>query len=177
MGINREFLTSKEAVYWNSIEVGSIRVLSAQDIALLMVKGGDLIAGLFLDFDKADLQKFITDDPDKLADMITEIAPRLLGGVALKAPDLVAMIIAIASDSEEIEQDMVHIMANWPIALQLDYLSRLARMSFVDPEGFRVFVGNALALVSSIEVLTGAQSTKKGSLISSEPAQNDSDAG
>lgn len=156
MGIHYESLAQKEDFKFNGKDVGTIRALVPQDLAVVLAKAGGRIKDLFNSVDAIDIGSLNIKDADTLATQLMERAPKFLVHLASALPEMLADIIAVAADAPD---DRDSIMAGMPLPMQLAYTTRLAELTFGDAEGFRLFVGNVLALVKTAEVLTNAKSS------------------
>lgn len=139
------------SVKWDGEVVAEVRGLSPADITNILVSVGDNLAGLFSTAEDFDEIKVDTKNPDKAADQLLAAWPKLVGSFATHLPDTLATIIANAADAPE---EWEFVRDNYPMALQLEILVEIARLTFESPEGFRRFVGNALLLVNLGGTLT-----------------------
>ena len=64
------------------------------------------------------------------------------------APDLIAKLIAVACD-DFAQWELVR--SRFVLPLQLEILTEVARLTFVDEAGFRTFVGNVMGLVANFK--------------------------
>ena len=157
--LNKELDFGSGEVTWKGQKVASVRALTPQDIAVILVKAGENIAGLFLAADDLDMGSLDLKNTELLADQLTARAPKVMLKIAQSAPDLIAQIIAQAADATEDPEAVDSIMA-WPFPLQSRYLTQLAVHSFGDSEGFRMFLGEVSALVGAWSSLTSAKFSK-----------------
>lgn len=156
MGINFETLAQQETFTFNGKEIGTIRALVPQDLTVVLVKAGEQVKKLFEVGESMDVGSLDLKDREVLADQLLERGPKFLMGLATAMPELLADVIAVAANAPE---DRDAIMGGMPLPIQLAYMTRLCELTFADAEGFRLFVGNVLALVNTAKVLTNAKSS------------------
>ena len=140
-------------IHWQGDVVATVRAVTPADLAAILVEVGEDIGALFDLNDDVKRIDITTKDKAALADQILSKWPSLLNAVSIHFPNLIAKIIARAADEPD-AWEMVN--ADYSVVLQMDILAEIARLTFNDPEGFRRFVGNVLALVDLTGTLTGA---------------------
>ena len=105
-------------------------------------------------------------NPDRLADQLLSVWPKILEAFGTHSPNLIARVIARAADQED-EWQMVR--DNYSVVLQFDLLVEIAKLTFNDPAGFKRFVGNVLSLVNLAGTLTSV-GTKRPSTRAVRPS-------
>lgn len=160
MGINKSFATAQEKVMWGEEEAATVRGLTTTDLTNILIAEGKNIYALFEEFDS--LRNTAGVDPrntDQVADALMRNAPMLLAKIGEVAPTMLARVIAVAAD-DNTDEAMESIL-RFPAPLQVDVLTRIARQTFIGPEGFRVFLGNVQALVAAFAGMTNAERRAK----------------
>lgn len=151
MGINKSLALATASVEWNGEEAAKVRGLSPADIGTIIAVHGEDIFEAFLSLDEFDSLR--VGSVEDVADKLMADGPKIIGKMSTAMPRLIAFVIACAADAK----DDVESIEPWPLPLQFDCLVQIARLTFVGPEGFRVFVGNVQALVASIGAMTNAK--------------------
>lgn len=156
MAINKK-ASLRKSVKWNGGEVAQVRGLSSRDIEVILSREGESLRSVLdaLD-DQVDLHAVDVKNPDSIAAAIMKAGPGTVVQISRMLPHFLSTVVAVAADSEDLDGDVEHIAAEWPVALQFMALTDIAVLTFSGPEGFRAFVGNVLALVGLAKTLTGA---------------------
>lgn len=147
MSLNQDFQVERKEVKWNGQVAGTVRGLTPHDIMTVIAENpqdADTVLSLLED----DVDLGADKSADELASSLEGAAKASFGKVLAKAPNIVAKLIAVACDSPdqwEIVRD------RFVLPLQFDMLQDVARLTFVDPPGFRRFLGNVMALVGAIK--------------------------
>lgn len=162
MAINRGIKNVRDRVLWNGEEAATVRGLTPNDVAQLLADQGRgvhvmLEASETFTFSDIDLH-----NKDQVADRIMEEAPRLLVHLANHLPDFLAKLIAVAAEGDDEDADFIR--DNWSLPLQYEALRKIAVQTFSGPEGFRMFVGNVLALAETVKSLTGGKTRASNEL-------------
>ena len=163
MSINKNITNTKRPVPWKGETAAELRAISAHDLAVVLVRAGNNLENLFRAWEDFQLPQVDPRnggkiDSEQAAEIIMEKAPAIIGLIAEHLPSLLADIIAVAADSPE---DATYIQENFPAPLQLDCLMVIAEETFVDPAGFREFVGKAMALVRVAKGIVSPNADKK----------------
>ena len=125
-----------EAVPYNDSEI-TLHGLSANAIAGLILSQLSNIEEIFNIVEAAGVKK--TED---LANVnIAEVGQRLL----VQLPDFIAHVIAYSAHEPEQWSKVMHL----PAPVQVECLTKLAKLTFNDEAGFREFVGNVVAALRS----------------------------
>lgn len=159
MAINKSFGNTKTPVMWNGEEALSVRGLTPDDITKVLILEGENIADLFGTATAVDLSGVNTRDTEQLADWLMAKAPTLLMALANKSPTLLARILAVSAmeGEDDLEESAEYIRSNFTLPLQFEAAVRIAALTFAGPEGFRLFVGNVMALVETVAALTSVK--------------------
>lgn len=153
MAINRGIQNVRDSVMWNGEEAATVRGLTPNDVAQLLADEG---RGLHVMLEANEAFSFADIDlknKEQIADRIMAEAPKLLVHLANNLPDFLAKLIAVAADGDDEDADFIR--DNWSLPLQYEALRKIAVQTFSGPEGFRMFVGNVLALADTMRSLTG----------------------
>lgn len=152
MAINRKYVKKVVSIEYLGEELATVRALTADDLREIMVRLGASVSDLLSTIEEAEFG-----DANKLTNQLLQHAPKLISTLSETVPDMLALIIAHAGD----EPDAVDVIAEWPVPVQVEAAAEVFRLTFVDDEGFRKFVGNAWALVQSGNALTRNAPPKK----------------
>jgi hypothetical protein len=145
MGINKEFFAPTEAVLWNGVEACTLRGITPDDLARVMVENAAEVEELFTLMERDDTLKGISmDDPQAAMKAMQANGAQFFALLVNKVPVLVAKIIAVAADDPG---EWEHVRKNFVLPLQFECLQIAAKLTFVDSNGFKTFLGNVLALV------------------------------
>lgn len=150
MTVNIDFQVERKEVSWNGQQAAVVRGLTPHDILKIIAENpadADAVLGVFENDAKAALSDD-EQDADQVADVLQVTAKQSLGQIVGKAPDLLAKVIAAACDSPDQWQ---FIRDKFVLPLQFDLLQEVARLTFIDPPGFRRFVGNVMALIGALK--------------------------
>lgn len=147
MSLNLDFQIERKAINWNGVEVAQVRGLTPHDILGVIAANPVQVDNLFEKI-SGDFKEQAIDDPtdEQIADRLQAGAKNSMQEILMTMPDLVAKVIAVACDSPDRWE---HIQKNFVLPLQFDAVSEIARLTFVDPPGFRRFVGNVMSLVGT----------------------------
>jgi hypothetical protein len=138
-------------ITWQGEVVASVRAISPADLTDLLITVGEDLAAVFNVVEEIDQLKLDTKKADKLADQLLQQWPKIVTAVGTHLPNVLAQIIARTADEPEMWEE---VRDNYSFALQFEILVEVAKLTFNDPEGFRRFVGNVLALVDLSGSLT-----------------------
>lgn len=148
--------------------VATVRALDPKDIADILVEMGQDIGGVFQALDEVDdLRTAVAranGDANVVADKIMESLPQALMAFRKHLPDIMAKIVATAADAPD---DWEYVRDNYDAMLQFLILGEICRVTFVTVEGFKVFAGNAAALVTTIGKITSAKNPQATRPVSS----------
>lgn len=161
MSINNDFQVERKKIEWNGQFAAEVRGLTPQDI-MRVIAENPVEADAVFEALEEDAREHLSDDSlsaDQIAGALEAGASKSFGKVLTKAPGLVAKVIAVACDSPD-QWEMVR--DRFVVPLQFECAQEIARLTFIDPPGFRRFVGNVMALVGTFKtdqrqsVLTGS---------------------
>jgi hypothetical protein len=148
MGI-KDFYVPKKKVEFDGKLVCEVRGITPDDIARIVsqnAKDMDKLVEMFAK-DKA-FAKINPADAASLASVVDDNSSAMFGQVILQVPDLVARLIAVASDEDDAET-IEHIKKNLPILIQFDAVVAIAEATFINKDVFKDFVGKVMALVGN----------------------------
>ncbi len=154
MGINKNLIAAAASIEWAGVEAATVRGLTPQDFSAILVAEGLTIAEMFTESDVLDMSNLDMTNQAQIADRLMSQGGPLLMTLANHAPSLLARIIAVAADEEDIETATKYIAVNFSLPLQFECLAQIAYMTFNGPEGFRRFVGNVMVLVNTVQAMT-----------------------
>ena len=149
MSLNLDFQVERKKVEWNGQFVAEVRGLTPHDI-MRVIAENPAEADEILESLQSKTRGHMADaglSDEGVADALMGDAKDSFGKLVAKCPDFVAKVIAVACDSPdqwEIVRD------RFVLPLQFDLLQEIARLTFVDPPGFRRFVGNVMALIGAL---------------------------
>lgn len=147
MSINTDFQIERKDVTWNGTVVASARGLTPHDILSIIAANPVQVDQLFNKIEGNLKDQVVADESaEVIADNLQAQAADSLRDIIATMPDLVAKVIATACDSPD---QWGHVRKNWVLPLQFDAVTEIARLTFVDPPGFRRFVGNVMALAGA----------------------------
>jgi hypothetical protein len=150
MALNKEFFAPKTEIKHGDVVLCDVRGLTADDIARIVTESAADVETMLTLFEQNDTLKGISqDDPESVALALQSNGKNLFTALITKVPELVARVIAIAADDPE---DWKHVQKNFPLPAQLNALTEAARLTFVDGNGFKAFVGNVMALLGNANV-------------------------
>ena len=155
MAINKSIKNVRDAVMWNGEEAASVRGLTPNDVAQLLADKGQGVHVMLEASDAFSFADIDLNDKGQVADKIMSDAPKMIVHMANNLPDFLAKVIVVAAGGDD--EDVEYIRDNWPLPLQFEALRKIAVQTFSGPEGFRMFVGNVLALAGAVKNLTGGQ--------------------
>jgi hypothetical protein len=145
MAINKDFFAPRETIMFNGHTVCDVRGITPDDLARIMMENAADVEHVFEILERDDTLKGISkDDPESVSGALKTHGKALFGTLVTKVPELVAKIIAVAADDAA---SWEHVKKNFVLPLQLETLTTVAKLTFVDSNGFRAFVGNVLALL------------------------------
>lgn len=147
MAINTNFYQKRTEVKFNGEVACTVRGLTPNDLAQVMVENAGDLESVMQFFEKdATLSRINPHDDDALATALRENTSKMFGKIVSLAPNLLAKVIAVASDDSD---KWEAVRDNFVLPLQLDALTEIAKLTFVDADGFKAFVGNVLALAEN----------------------------
>lgn len=151
---------------WGNEEAAVVRGLLPSDIANIVRLVGESISDVIIAVEEFEFGEAATKGAEAAANRILEQLPATMQKISASVPDFFAVVIAQAADAPE---DAEYVRNTWPIAVQVDALSEIVRLTFVDETGFRKFVGNVAALLQSGNALTRSASETTASRIKAGP--------
>lgn len=163
MSLNNDFQLERKKIEWNGQFAAEVRGLTPHDI-MRVIAENPVEADAVLSTLQDDSQQTVDGDDDRASDQIAEAlqdnAAKSFGKIVTKFPDLVAKIIAAACDSPD-QWEVVR--DRFVVPLQFEIAQEIARLTFIDPPGFRRFVGNVMALIGAFKQTDQRQNEKIGS--------------
>lgn len=115
----------------------SVRALAANDVLAIIYENKSVIEDIMTLADEAGITKKLPDDKSLI---------EFIGTVAVRAPYIVASVIAHAND----EPDEWENASKLPLPVQTEALIEIARLTFNDRAGFERFVGNVKAALAGV---------------------------
>jgi hypothetical protein len=148
MSINTEFYTPVKAITWQDQAVCEVRGITPHDLSQIMSEHAADVETLLTIFEGDNATKGIdpTDEAAILA-AVKEHQGRLFSTIMLAVPALVAKLIAVACDAPDA---WTEIRNKYPLPLQFEIVTEVAKLTFVDSNGFKAFVGNVMALAGNL---------------------------
>lgn len=152
MSLNKQYQVPRKDVSWNDQLLGTFRGLTANDFVVVIAENADdadkVLSALN---DEGGTASKLLDAAEAVRDtgslsVMPDDAAKTFGKVLLKAPDLVAKVLARACDSPD---EWEFIRDNWTLPAQFEAAQEVARLTFIDPPAFRRLVGNVMALVAN----------------------------
>lgn len=150
MSLNVDFAVERKRVEWDGQFAAEVRGLTPADIMRVIAENPDA-ADAAMEAIEGDAREALAvddDSTDALATGLQNVAAKSFGKILATAPDFVAKIIAAACDSPN---DWAVIRDRFVVPLQFECAQEIARLTFIDPPGFRRFVGNVMALVGAFK--------------------------
>lgn len=147
MSINQNYQVERKTVEWNGQVAGEVRGLTPHDIMTVIAENpqeADMVLSIIEE--EGSLNADASDDD--VAASLEDAAKASFGKIVAKVPNIVAKLIAVACDSPD---QWEFVRDKFVLPLQFDMLQDIARLTFVDPPGFRRFLGNVMALVGAIK--------------------------
>lgn len=151
MSLNHDFQIERKEITWNGQVAGVVRGLTPHDIMSVIVENPQETDMVFEAIEGEARAALPSDNPSAsdFADALSGSADKAFGKLVAKAPDLVSKLIARACDSPD-QWEVVR--DRFVVPLQFEMVQEIARLTFVDPPGFRRLVGNVMALVEAFKV-------------------------
>lgn len=115
----------------------NLRGLAANDVLAIIYENKSVIEDIVTLAEQSGVTKKLHDDKALI---------EFMGTVAVRAPYIVASVIAHAAD----EPDEWENASKLPMPVQTEALIEIARLTFNDKAGFERFVGNVKAAVASV---------------------------
>jgi hypothetical protein len=147
MGINKEFYEPRATINWQGQVVCDVRGITPTDITQLMAENAADMETLVTTFERDRvLSQVDVSNDEALTNALTENTTKLFTTLVTTVPDLMAKIIAVAADCAD-DQEAIDAVRKYVIPLQFEILTQVAKLTFVDQNGFKEFLGKILALV------------------------------
>lgn len=147
MAINPDYQAERKRVEWQGQFVADARGLTVNDIVKILSDNPAQIEEVFVAFEK---EARIAPGDMRTAAEIAAYAEKesraAFTRLIASSPDLVARVLAAACDSPELWKT---VRDQFTIPVQLELATEIARLTFVDPPGFKRFVGNVMALIGA----------------------------
>jgi hypothetical protein len=143
MSINTDFYVPKAKVSHDGKEACEVRGLTPEDIAQIVNEHADDVGKVMSALEKDSGAAL---GEGGVADALEALSPAAFNNMLMSVPALAAKIIAIAADEPSM---WGHVQKNFVMPLQFNILVEIARLTFIDKNGFKEFLGNAMALVAS----------------------------
>ena len=122
-------------------EYFEVRAISLPDVAMLISVHDDAIS-LIVMMVRENKHAFEIDDTTQ----IDEAVSGLIGKLIIESPLLVANMIAICAD----EPSMMSTASRLPITVQLDAVSKIAKLTFTDLASVKKLVADVMSIVKGI---------------------------
>lgn len=149
MSINTDFYAETKQITWGGRPVCEVRGLTPSDIARVVGENQGDVEQAFSIMEGAGLGTALDpNDPESVAAVTEKKAQKAFANLVGSVPDLVAKVLAVACDSPDQSE---FIRKNWVIPLQFAVLKEIARLTFVDSQGFATFLGNVMGLVNTFK--------------------------
>lgn len=149
MGI-KDFHVETYAFAWSGQPIATLRGISANDIAVVLTSESDNIQKIFeaIEGPLNDKQAMSIDfaDKDAVAAILSDRAKPMMMGLLSQFPAVIAKVIACAADEPHLWSEYLRL----PLPAQMQAITEIARLTFVDAAGFETFVGNVVALSRNI---------------------------
>lgn len=149
-GINRDFFIEQHDVVWADKNAATVRGITPDDISRLLSSESANVEKIFntMEGEFSDDEAAAIDPSDNAAvsAILKARAKPVVGKLLMQFPDLIAKVIATCCD----DPDTWAAIKQWPAPLQMECLTHIARLTFVDAAGFQTFVGNVLALAQTM---------------------------
>lgn len=148
MAINKDFFVARTPVEWNGKVVCDVRGLTPNDITQAMVENASDMEVLMETFEKDSiLGKVDVRNDAELSAALADNTTRMFTTLMSSVPDLAAKLIALASDDAD---SWKFVRDNFVMPLQFNILTEVAKLTFVDTNGFKAFLGNVMALIGNV---------------------------
>lgn len=166
MALNRNFFQPRKDIRWNDQHACTVRGITPDDLAQIMSENAADMEVLMQTIEKDKILSKVDISKDgALQQAMQENQGRVFNLLIGSVPALIAKVIALAADDYS-EEAVKHIRNEFPAPLQFEALVEIAKLTFVDQNGFKAFLGNVSGLVASVG---GGKSNNSPSL----PAQSD----
>jgi hypothetical protein len=162
MSLNNDFQVERKKVEWNGQFAAEVRGLTPQDIMRVIAENPVQADAVFESLQGEVKDQFANDDDrstEEIAVTLQDSATKSFGKIVAQFPDLVAKIIAAACDSPD-QWEVVR--DRFVLPLQFECAQEIARLTFIDPPGFRRFVGNVMALIGTFKQTDQRQTAPTG---------------
>lgn len=162
MSLNNDFQVERKKIEWNGQFAAEVRGLTPHDIMRVIAENPVEADAVLSTLEGEAKQQFADEDrtSEQIAESLQDSATKSFGKIVAKFPDLVAKIIAAACDSPD-QWEVVR--DRFVVPLQFEIAQEIARLTFIDPPGFRRFVGNVMALIGAFKQTDQRQNATIGS--------------
>jgi hypothetical protein len=146
VALNKNFFVPTYELRHGDQIVGTLRGITPDDIARVMSENAADVESLMASLEKDKILARV--DPNKDEDLrqaLADNSAKLFQMTISLVPDLVAKIIAVAMDEPGESQ---FIRKSFNVALQLEAIVQIAKLTFVDQNGFKAFLGNVMGLAA-----------------------------
>lgn len=168
MALNRNFFVPTFTLTWAGQEVGTLRGITPDDIARIMSENAADVESLLESFERDKILGNVDVSKDEqLQQALADNTQRMFAKVLSLVPQLVAKVIACAMEAPD---DAEFIRTKFNAALQMEAIAQIAKLTFVDQNGFKAFMGNVLGLVGNAGV---GKASQPRSLAQSEASTSD----
>lgn len=143
MAFNRGVYQQTKEIKHGDAVIATVRAINPNDISRLVTEASadlEQLVGIFED--DASIRGLDLKDGAAVDAAVATHSSRLIVLAIQRVPMLVAKVLAIACDAPEAEAEIGAL----PLPVQTEMLHEIAVLTFVDGEGFRKFLGNAMAL-------------------------------
>jgi hypothetical protein len=149
MSINTNFHTPRITVKhpMTQEELCTVRGITPDDIAFIVCEHAEEVE---------KVMKTLEDSPaigeavaaGETSTAVEALTPSLLNSLIQSVPSLAAKIIAVAADEPSM---WGHVQKNFVLPIQFNVLTEIAKLTFIDKNGFKEFLGNVMALLGNVK--------------------------
>jgi hypothetical protein len=122
-------------------ETFDVRAISLPDVAMLISVHDDAISMIAM-MVRENKEAFRLEDSTQISDMTAT----LIGNLIRESPLLVANLIAVCAD----EPTMMSTVSRLPITVQLDAISKIAKLTFTDLASVKKLIADVMSIVKGI---------------------------
>lgn len=147
MSINTDFHTPRVTVKHPTTgeELCTVRGITPDDIAFIVCEHAEEVE---------KVMKTIEDSPaigealagGEATTAAEALSPSMFNSLIQSVPSLAAKVIAVAADEPSM---WGHVQKNFVLPIQFNVLTEVAKLTFIDKNGFKEFLGNVMALLGN----------------------------
>ena len=147
MGINKDFYEPRYQIAWQNQNVCDVRGVTPTDIARIVSENAADMETLVTTFERDKMLTSIDiGNDEQLSNALAENTTKLFSTLITTVPDLMVKIIAVAAECAD-DEEAVEVIRKFVMPLQFEILTQIAKLTFVDQNGFKDFLGKVMALV------------------------------